>query len=36
MCFQREVENQPVEMSFQLVVLHLEGFEKDLKQLNFG
>jgi len=36
MCFQREVENQPVELSFQPVILHLEIFEKDLEQLDFG
>ena len=36
MCFKREVENQPVEFSFQLVVLQLEVFEKDLKLFDFG
>ena len=36
MCFQREVEYQPVELLFQPVVLHLEVFEKDLKLFDFG
>jgi len=36
MCFKREVENQPVEFSFPLVVLQLEVFEKDLKLFDFG
>jgi len=35
MCLQREVENQPVELSFQPVVLPLEVFEKDLKLFDF-
>jgi len=35
MCFQREVENQPVELSFQPVVLHSEVFEKAWRWLNF-
>ena len=30
------MENQPVEISIQLVVLHLEYFEKDLKKLEIG
>jgi len=35
-CFLKKVENQPVEISIQLVVLHLEYFEKDLKKLEIG
>jgi len=30
------VENQPIEISIQPVVLHLEYFEKDLKKLEIG
>jgi len=36
MCFQRKVKNQPIEISIQSVVLHLEYFEKNLKRLEFG
>jgi len=35
MCFLRKVKNQPVEISIQLVVLHLMYFKKDLKKLDF-
>ena len=35
MCFQEKVKNQLVEISIQLVVLHLVHFEKDLKNLDF-
>jgi len=35
-CFLKKMENQPVEISIQLVVLHLEYFEKDLKKLEIG
>jgi len=31
-CFLKKVKNQPVEISIQLVVLHLEYFENDLKK----
>ena len=30
-CFYKEVEKQPVVLSFQLVVYHFEVFEKGLK-----
>ena len=36
MSFQREVEKQPVVLSFQQVGLHLEVFWKDLKLFDFG
>jgi len=35
-CFLKKVENQPVEISIQPVVLNLEYFEKDLKKLEIG
>jgi len=34
-CFQREVEKQPVVLLFQLVVLHLEVFE-EFETIFFG
>jgi len=34
--FLNKVENQHVEISIQLVVLHLDYFEKDLKKLEIG
>jgi len=35
-CFLKKVENQPVEILIQPVVLHLEYFEKNLKRLEIG
>ena len=35
-CFQREVENQPIVLLIQPIVLHLVVFEKDLKLSDFG
>jgi len=32
-CFLKKVENQPVEISIQTVVLHLQVFEKNLKNM---
>jgi len=36
MCFQRKVKNQPVEISIQLVVLHLVFLKNNFNKLGIG